>query len=267
MISLLTAELIKHGRRPLYRRLLLALPILLLLAAVSVLFIRFTVGVSDFEAESGAGISFATNLFGLLGVISAVAVAAGVGSAEYDFGTARLIFVEEPRRWRHAIVRVIWLIGWFVALVALTALAGLVLDLAIGLHRAGPFDGAAWGREFGFIGRSALVAFPTVLIGLVFATLARHQLGGIFAALGYSLADRVIISAAEVPRGLAPAWLEPILEFCRQIAPAFLSGVGAAFEGRPSAAPIAVGALVLAVWIAVLIGLLVVTLERRDVTS
>jgi hypothetical protein len=89
VIRLLLAEILKQGKRPIHRRLLVALPVFFLLAALLFVVLRvFGVG-AELPGGPGTGLAFAANnLFPFFGVIFAVATASSIGSSEYDFATA-----------------------------------------------------------------------------------------------------------------------------------------------------------------------------------
>lgn len=264
MIDLYAAELIKQGGRPLHRRFLFIVPALLLLGAILVALIRLFGVQAELPPLTGVGVQFAASLFGFLGVILGVLVAASIGSCDTDFGTARLMYTQDPRRWRHALVRVAVVFTWFLVVLILTAVAAVILDLAVGLHSALGYDITGAFRALSDLGRVAATALPVLLIALLGATVARALLGGIFAWLVYSILEAFTNNLAGADLGqLAPA-LGAVSGAARAVAPWLLNGLGAALEGQ-GRFPAGVAALALVVWIAVLTGLLVLVLERRDV--
>ena len=265
MIRLIQAEILKQGKRPIHRRLLIALPAFCLLAALLFVVLKIVRADAELPGGPGTGLAFATSLFGFFGVIFAVATASSVGSSEYEYATARLVFTQEPRRWRHAIARAITVLSWLLALVLLIALTGTLFDLAIGLHRTVTFQPSALGTELANLGRAGATAYPVVLLGLLAATWTRNLLGGLFVALVYSLFDRVVTSLAQVPPAALPGWLDAILQVTRALAPWLLSGLGSALSGEPGAWPAGVAVGLLVVYVVGLTGLLALLLERRDV--
>lgn len=264
MIDLFAAELIKQGGRPLHRRFLFVVPAFLLLGAILVALVRLVGAQTDLPPLTGVGVEFAASLFGFLGVILGVLVASSIGSCDTDFGTARLMYTQDPRRWRHALVRVAAAFTWFLVVLILTAVAAIILDLAVGLHSDLGYDITGAFRALAALGQVAATALPILLIALLGATLARALLGGIFAWLVYSIFEALINNLAGTDLGqLAPS-LGAISGVARAVAPWLLNGLSTALEGQGSF-PAGVAALALIVWIAILTGLLILVLERRDV--
>ncbi len=266
MIRLLLAEIVKQGKRPIHRRLLIALPVFFLLATLLFVVLRVVGADAELPGGPGIGLAFAANnLFPFFGVIFAVATASSIGSSEYDFATARLVFTQEPRRWLHAIVRALTVLLWLLVLVVLVALAGTLLDLAMSLHRAGPYRVEALGPELARLVRTGATAYPVILLGLLAATWARNLLGGLFAVLVYSFFDLVVSGLARLPEAAVPGWLDLILRASRAVAPWLPSGLGEALAGEPGAWPPGLAVALLIAYVVGLTGLLALLLERRDV--
>lgn len=265
MIRLYLAELIKQGNRPMHRWLFLFLPVIFLLASIYFILLRVIGGTTDSPVAPGTGISFAANSFSWLGAIFAVGVASSIGSSEYDFNTARLVFTQEPRRWLHAVVRAAAVLTWLLGLLVVAAVGGIALDLAMGLTRTTFFDAREIGEPLVNLLRAAATTYPIVLVSLLVATLTRTLIGGIFVWLAYSVAEGILVFIAGNLSGLLPGFLEAVATVAKTVAPWTLAGLGNALAGQSQALPPALGAVLLIVYVAVPVLLLMWLLERRDV--
>lgn len=263
MFHLLSSELFRLRKRP-QSWILLAIAFLLtsLVYGGFVVGARLTSGddqadlseVLTFPQLEGFGLSIALGFFGSVMVII---IAAGMMGNEYSWNTLRPLVARARSRsgllTAKFLTLLIYTVLFTAALTALTAGLSLVGSALAGVDAQYSTD--ILGDAFLFAGKSTYVNLPYLAFAFLLATVARSNAAGIAGALGLSFIEQPILELL----ALASDVFETVQEFGLTYN---LNAVVGFSDGDATR-----GAIILAVYTAIFVGLSYWVFLRRDVVS
>lgn len=228
-----------------------------------------------------AGVPFALQIIATFGTLLAVVLAAGAAGSEYAWGTVRLMATASSGRLRLITARLIVVFG-LVVLIALLA-------VAVALAYSALITVTNGGADFGFVtagfvkaqvfslGRTLFVMAPFVTLAFAAAVVGRSTLAGVGVGLAVAFLEPLISNLLRlggspwenIPNYLIDANRDVIIAQ-NQLPPAlqrFSFGPSARQLATRGANSLPEATLILAVYIAVFIGIAFVVYRRRDITS
>lgn len=223
----------------------------------------------------------ATQVIRNLGPVLIIILVGTIVGGEYGVGTIRLLFTRGPQRTQFLLAKfgaaIFCIVSGVLVLLLTALLAGLLFNLFTGITPSFDFFNATWlGQASLYILYVMLNLFIYAMMALFLATLGRATAAGVAGALAWSFFEPVVATILLLVGRAAGG---PGGDFLRAIPDYFISsnltalfqnlnpGLFGFNDGAPSTLSNTHALLVLAVYLALFIGLAWWINERRDVTN
>lgn len=223
-------------------------------------------------------LEIATVVIDFIGEVLIIILAGSIVGGEYSVGTVRLMFTRGPTRTQFLLGKIGAILACivlaFVVLTPLGILTGLFLNLISGIVPSYAFFTAAWlGNALLYIVLCMLSVFTYGMMALFIGTLGRSTAAGVAGALAWALVEPIVGSVLQligtVVKGNVGNFIAAIPDyFVSNNLSALIQNRGQIiFNGGSSQLSNLHALIVVAVYLAVFIGLALWVSVRRNVTN
>ena len=225
-----------------------------------------------------SSINIATAVIDFVGEILIIILAGSIVGGEYSVGTIRLMATRGPTRTQFLLGKIgaiiVCIAIAFVVLTPLGILTGMLLNLISGIAPSYAFFSVAWiGNALLYIALCMLSVFTYAMMALFIGTLGRSTAAGVAGALAWALVEPVVGGILKVIGLLLKNTAGTIISaipdyFVSNNLGALIQNQGqAVYNGSASQLSNAHALIVIAVYLAIFIGLSWWLIIRRNITN